>query len=48
MNDPIFWLAAAGAVVWICVGGYAACLGLRQTALARRVQILERENDEDE
>lgn len=47
MNDPVFWLAVAGASVWVGVGAYLAFLGARQKTLTRRVRTLEADIDDD-
>lgn len=47
MNDSVFWLAVAGACVWLGVGAYLVFLGVSQNALARRARALEADFDDD-
>jgi hypothetical protein len=41
MMDALLSLVLANALVWLGIGGYVCLLGLRQTALAKRLHNLE-------
>ena len=43
--DPIFWLAAANALIWIALGAYISLLAIKQRQLALRLKSLESEHD---
>ena len=39
--ETLLYLALANVAVWLGIGGYICMLGLRQTALAKRLHALE-------